>query len=60
MWEDIPRDPHILLSLVNTELRDRFSDPEAWCDDYGVSPEELKERLEKAGYRYDPERNQFV
>ena len=55
----LPQDPFILLSYVNTQLRDNFSSLEALCDDAGVSVEELSLRLEKAGFQYDPEQNQF-
>lgn len=55
----LPQDPFILLSYVNTQLRDNFPSLEAFCDDAGIPAEEVVSRLEKAGFRYDPEQRQF-
>lgn len=55
----LPQDPFILLSYVNTQLRDNFSSLEALCDDAGVPPQEVISKLEKAGFRYDPDQRQF-
>lgn len=55
----LPQDPFILFSYVNTQLRDNFSSLEAFCDDAGVSAEEIISKLEQAGFRYDPELRQF-
>lgn len=55
----LPQDPFILLSYVNTQLRDNFSSLEALCDDAGVPVAEVVSRLEQAGFQYDPEQNRF-
>lgn len=55
----LPNDPAILLSVVNTRLRDRFASLDALCEDCGVSQQELCERLERIGCRYDSGSNQF-
>lgn len=55
----LPQDPFILFSYVNTQLRDNFPSLEALCDDAGVTVEDMVSRLEKAGFRYDPEQRQF-
>ncbi len=55
----LPKDPFILFSVVNTELRDHFFSLEALCDDHGISVQELTGALEAAGFRYDPTQNQF-
>lgn len=55
----LPQDPFILLSYVNTQLRDNFSSLCAFCDDAGVSAEEITSQLEQVGFHYDPEQNQF-
>lgn len=55
----LPQDPFILLSYVNTQLRDRFSSLEALCADAGVAAEDVVSKLEAAGFRYDPEQRQF-
>lgn len=55
----IPSDPMILLSYVNTKLRDTYSSLEALCDDLQLDPAELEARLSAAGFRYDPDLNRF-
>ena len=41
----IPKDPVMLLSYVNTQLRDFYSSLEALCEDKGLDREELVEKL---------------
>lgn len=55
----IPQDPYILLSYVNTKLRDAYSSLEALCDGLDADPAELVEKLRGAGYSYDANANQF-
>lgn len=56
---NLPKDPYMLLSVVNMKLRDSYSSFEALCDDLDVSGAEISETLEKIGYTYDGENNQF-
>ena len=56
----LPSDPIMLLSVVNTKLRDRYDSLEALCKDLNVSPDMLKHALAAVGYAYDEDRNQFV
>lgn len=56
----LPNDPVMLLSVVNTKLRDRYASLEALCDDLDASAAEIAERLAQIGYHYSKERNQFV
>ena len=39
----IPNDPVMLLSYVNTQLRDYYSSLDALCEDKGIGKEELVE-----------------
>ena len=55
----LPTDAVMLLSFVNTKLRDEYNDFDALCDDLDVPREELEEKLSAIGYTYDPARNQF-
>lgn len=55
----LPQDPFILLSYVNTQLRDNFSSLDAFCDDAGVPVAEVVGKLEQAGFQYDGELRQF-
>lgn len=56
----LPNDPVILLSVINTKLRDYYSSLDALCDDINVDKNELEKKLSTIGYSYKPERNQFV
>ena len=56
----LPQDPIILLSYVNTKLRDQYDSLDALCDDLDADKEELVRRLEGVNYVYSPERNQFI
>ena len=56
----LPRDPIMLLSVVNMTLRDSYASLAALCDDLDVSEEEIVSRLSEVGYAYSKERNQFV
>ncbi len=55
----LPKDPFILLSYINTKLRDDYSSPEELCEELDVSAEELREQMERIGFRYDPEQNRI-
>lgn len=55
----IPKDPVILLSYVNTQLRDFYSALDEFCCEKDVPREEVESALKAIGYTYDPEENQF-
>ena len=59
MLTGLPKDPILLLSVVNTKLRDYYPSLDALCDDMDVSREALEEKLGIIAYRYDAEKNQF-
>lgn len=52
-------DPFLLLSLVNTALRDNYSSFEDYCYDTGVDGEEIENLLSSIGYFYDKNVNSF-
>ena len=56
---NIPNDPIILLSFVNTKLRDEFSNLDELCGSLCVSRDEIESKLESVGYKYDKETNSF-
>ena len=56
----LPKDPAMLLSVVNTKLRDFYDSLDALCDDLDVARESIEASLAGIGYSYDAERNQFV
>lgn len=56
----LPQDPMVLLSYVNTKLRDFYPSLDALCDDLQVEQDEVTQKLSAIGCRYDPAHNQFV
>lgn len=56
----LPQDAMILLSAVNTKLRDFYPSLKAMCEDMNVSESEIKSKLEGIGYEYSEELNRFV
>ncbi len=59
----IPQDSVILLSFINTQLRDNYSGLEALAEGLDISKSELSDivaRLKEIGYEYNSDRNQFV
>ena len=56
---NLPKDPMILLSFVNTKLRDEFTDLEEFCKEEDISIESLKEQLESIGFQYNETIRQF-
>ena len=55
----LPQDPMILLSVVNTRLRDEYASLEALCEDLDEDRAALEAKLAAVGFTYDPQRNQF-
>jgi hypothetical protein len=52
-------DPHLLVGLVNTELRNQSESLEDLVKTHGLDQEHLVDRLSEAGYDYHPELKQF-
>lgn len=55
----LPNDPIILLSVVNTKLRDCYSSLDDLCDDLGENREEIESKLKAVGFEYDEASNSF-
>lgn len=60
MANGLPKDPMLLLSVVNTKLRDYYHNLDALCDDMNVEKEEIVNTLKTIDYEYDESRHQFV
>lgn len=56
----LPKEPAMLLSVVNSKLRDHYESLEALCEDTRADMSLIKERIARIGYHYDREKNQFV
>ena len=56
----LPADDYILLSLINTYLRDKYDRLESLCEEEGIELPELTFRLASFGYVYSADKNAFV
>ncbi len=56
----IPNDPVMLLSFINTQLRDFYPSMDELCASLGVKKEEIDAKLDLIDYRYDAEKNQYL
>ena len=56
----LPNDPLILLSYLNTKLRDEYDSLAALCDDLEEDEDEIKAKLSAVGFSYDAARKRFV
>ena len=56
----MPKDPVMLLSFVNTQLRDNYNSLEELCKSYMVSEKEITAKLKTINYEYNSEKNQFI
>ena len=57
---ELPKDPAMLLSIVNMQLREKEPPLSMLAGKFQTSEEEIKKKLASIGYSYDPETNQFV
>lgn len=55
----LPKDPMLLLSVLNMKLRDAYDSLDDLCEDLDEDRSELEEKLRAAGFVYDENRNQF-
>lgn len=56
----MPKDPVMLLSFINTQLRDNFSSLDELAAAYMVDKESLMQSLANIDYHYNEEQNRFV
>jgi hypothetical protein len=52
-------DPHLLLGLLNTELRNHCESLEDLVKTHNLDPQALIDKMAATGYVYHPEQNQF-
>ena len=55
----LPQDPFILLSYINTRLRDEGCRLDELCEELSVDRNEIVSRLAGIGYVYDEAGNTF-
>ena len=56
----IPKDPVMLLSYINTNLRDYYPTLEDLCKSLSIEQASLEETLRSIDYEYDPSQNRFL
>lgn len=57
---NIPKDPVILLSFINTQLRDFYPDLDELCKALSLDKAELVDKLNSINYEYNKEQNKFI
>lgn len=56
----IPTDPAILLSYINTQLRDNYPSLEELAKSLSVDADDITDKLASIDYKYNAELNRFV
>ncbi|MDE6432801.1 MAG: DUF4250 domain-containing protein [Lachnospiraceae bacterium] len=56
----IPNDPMMLLSFINTKLRDEYANLQLLCDDLELKPSDITTKLSSIDYSYNEELNRFI
>ena len=56
----LPKDPFMLLSYINTQLRDNFSSLSELAASLGENEEQIRTTLAGTGFIYNEELNRFV
>ena len=54
------KDPNMLLSYINTKLRDNYKNIEDLCDDLDLDILEINKILNNNNYYYDEKLNEYI
>lgn len=57
---NIPQDPYLLLSYINTKLRDEYSTLTDLCKSLMLDENQIEKVLSSIQYGYDKKHNQFI
>ena len=57
---NLPKDPVMLLSVINTQLRDNYPSLDELAAAYMIEAQALVNQLGAINYSYDAKKNQFV
>jgi len=60
MTQAIPKDPIMLLSFTNTQLRDNFNNLTDFCKAYMIDETYIIQNLQNVDYTYNETTNQFI
>ncbi len=55
----VPKDPMILLSYMNTQLRDNYSSLEEMCQALDLDEAQIRKTLSDIGFEYVSDKNCF-
>lgn len=55
-----PKDPVMLLSFINTQLRDFYPSMDEFCKEFDIAQAEIDEKLATIDYAYDPTVNRYI
>ena len=56
----VPKDPIMLMSFLNTQLRDHYESLDELCMVYDLDKAEISSKLDVIDYHYNPEKNRFI
>lgn len=59
MLDCMQSDPVMLMSVINTKLRDQYPTLDMLCEDMQIDRTALEEKLAEAGFEYNPTANKF-
>lgn len=57
--DNLPKDPMMLMSIINMKLRDFYPSLDALCEDMDIDKGQLLEKLASAGFEYNQNLNKF-
>lgn len=56
----LPEDRMMLLSVINTKLRDNYNSLESLCEDLNEDKNDIISKLKEIDYEYNEDLNRFV
>ena len=57
---NLPNNPFVLLSYINTKLRDNYASLDDLIDDLDLNKDEIINTLKSINYEYDESLNKFI
>lgn len=57
---NIPKDPVMLMSYINTQLRDNYDSLSELTKSLGIDEKEITEKLASISMKYDEKLNKFI
>ena len=56
---NLPKDPIMLMSMINMKLRDFYPSLDALCEDMEIDRNELEDTPKSHGFEYNEAQNKF-